>query len=57
MTRPKPLAPTTGCPVTVWPPSAAETRTHDPRRCGEPVVARGLCAKHLADRRRLGRKP
>jgi hypothetical protein len=38
-----------GCRVTV----AAETR-RGTTRCGLPVVANGLCAKHEAERIRLG---
>lgn len=48
------------CPVTVHEPTTPRPHargeiTFRSRPCGEPVVAGGLlCAKHLADRERLG---
>jgi len=49
---------TTTCPVTVHVPIPPEPHTrgaitYRSRRCGEPVVAEGLCERHLADKRRL----
>lgn len=46
------------CPVTVWDSIAPSPRPKAPtmhaRPCGQPVVDGGLCAKHAADKVRLG---
>lgn len=46
MTRRSPGSNAVGCPVTLW--------RYGKRPCGEPVERFGLCAKHAADKVRLG---
>lgn len=51
-----------GCRVTVWHEHRAKPRAikvlagfyNTEHRCGEPVVSGGLCARHAADKVRLG---
>lgn len=43
-----------GCKVRMWQTILSVAREVQSYRCGDPVVAHGLCEKHYADRLRLG---
>jgi hypothetical protein len=46
------------CPITVWRAKTMRGQQHGlSSPCGEPVERFGLCAKHAADKVRLGGAP